>query len=116
MAFGRFTPRGAEQELEAFVDRDAEEFQKSCPFYEIQDLDLALLSSRKYLVRKHSCPGQRDEIVAVTEVPGFFVTFVLSSNHRNSLESAVPPFKEMLDSFHWVTQPAAAPPPGPKPH
>ncbi|MEE8349691.1 MAG: hypothetical protein V3R94_08985 [Acidobacteriota bacterium] len=115
VAFGRFTPRGADQKLEAFVDRDAEEFQKTCPFYEIQELDLKVVSSRKYLVRTHSCPGQRDEIVAVTEVPGFFVTFVLSSNHRDSLESAIPPFKEMLASFHWEVQPSSARPPEPKP-
>ena len=103
VAFGRLTPRGSQETLESFVDKDAEELEKTCPFYEIRDLDLDLKGFRKFLVREYSCPGVRDEIVAVTEVPGFFVTFVLSSDHRDSLQSAVLPFREMLSSFDWVS-------------
>ena len=104
VAFARFTPRGSRETLESFFDRDAEEFQKACPFYEIQDVDLALKGFRKFLSREHSCPSVRNEIVAVTEVPGFFVTFVLSSDRRDSLQGAVSPFQEMLSSFDWVGQ------------
>ena len=115
VAFGRFTPRSSQERLESFVDRDAEDFQKTCPFYEIQDLDLDLKGFGEFLVREYSCPGVRDEIVAVTEVSGFFVTFVLSSDHRDSLEGAVLPFREMLSSFNWEIQQAPAGP-QPKPH
>ena len=104
MAFGRFSPKGSQETLESFVEKDTEELQKTCPFYEIRNLDLKVKGLRKFLVREHSCPSVRDEIVAITEVPGFFVTFVLSSNHRDSLQSAVVPFREMLSSFDWVSQ------------
>lgn len=116
VAFGRFTPRGSQETLESFVEKDAEELQKTCPFYEIRDLDLELTGSRKFLVREHSCPSVRDEIVAVTRVPGFFVTFVLSSDQRDSLQSAVLPFREMLSSFEWVSQQVPAKPSQPQRH
>jgi len=115
VAFARFTPRSSRETLKSFVDRDAEEFQKTCPFYEIRDLDLDLKGYRKFLTREHSCPSVRDEIVAVTEVPGFFVTFVLSSDRPDSLENAVPPFREILSSFTWVPQAPPQPARG-KPH
>jgi hypothetical protein len=116
VAFGRLTPRGSQETLESFLGRDAEEFQKACPFYEIQDMDLDLTGFREFLVREHSCPSVRDEIVAVTEVPGFFVTFVLSSDHRPSLDGAVLPFQEMLASFNWVSQPLPSKPTQPESH
>ena len=103
VACGRLTPRTPQESLESFVGRDADEFEKACPFYEARDLDLALKGFRKFLIRELSCPGVRDEIVAVTEVPGFFVTFVLSSDRRDSLDEAVSPFREMLSSFDWVS-------------
>ena len=114
VAFGRFSPRSSQETLESFVEKDAEELQKTCPFYEIRNLDLDLKGLRKFLVREHSCPSVRDEIVAITEVPGFFVTFVLSSDHRDSLQSAVVPFREMLSSFDWVSQQAPTKPSQPQ--
>jgi len=104
VAFGRLTPRTSQETLESFVGRDTEELQKACPFYEAKDLDLDLKGFRRFLVRDFSCPGVRDEIVAVTEVPGFFVTFVLSSDRRDLLDGAVSPFREMLSSFEWVSR------------
>ena len=69
VVFARFTPRGSRETLESFADKDAEEFQKTCLFYEIQNIDLSLKGVRKFLSREHSCPSVRNEIVAVTEVP-----------------------------------------------
>ena len=116
VAFGRLTPRSSQETLESFVGRNTEELQKSCPFYEAKDLDLDLKGFRRFLVQELSCPGVRDEIVAVTEVPGFFVTFVLSSDQRDSLDGAVLPFREMLSSFEWVSRGLPSASPQPRPH
>ncbi|MEE2839977.1 MAG: hypothetical protein VYC91_05550, partial [Acidobacteriota bacterium] len=81
-----------------------------------KDLDLDLKGFRRFLVQELSCPGVRDEIVAVTEVPGFFVTFVLSSDQRDSLDGAVLPVREMLSSFEWVSRGLPSASPQPRPH
>jgi len=116
VVFGRFTPRNSQETLESFQEKDAKELENACPFYEIRDLDLDVKGLRRFLVREHSCPSVRDEIVAVTEVPGFFVTFVLSSDRRDSLQSALSPFQEMLSSFDWMSQPGPARPSQPQQH
>ena len=110
VAFCRFIAKGPKETLEVFMEKDVREFQQRCPFYEIQDVDLEVQGARKFLTRELYCPSVRHEVVAVTEVPGFFVTFVLSSDRRDPLRNAFSPFQELLSSFLWVHQKTPAGP------
>jgi len=102
VAFARFLPKGSQETLEVFLENNLKEFQQRCPFYETGDVKLELSGARTFVAKALHCPSMRHEIVAVTEVPGFFITFVLSSNQRNRLQSAFSPFRELLSSFLWV--------------
>jgi hypothetical protein len=102
VAFARFAPKAPRETLEVFMGNNLKEFQQRCPFYETGDAKLELSGAQTFVTKTLHCPSMRHEIVAVTEVPGFFITFVLSSNQRNQLQSALPPFRELLSSFLWV--------------
>ncbi len=102
VAFARFLPKGSQETLEVFLGNNLKEFQRRCPFYETRDVKLELSGAQTFVAKAFHCPSMRHEIVAVTEVPGFFITFVLSSNQRNQLQSALSPFRELLSSFLWV--------------
>ena len=102
VAFARFSPKGSEETLEMFVENNVKEFQERCPFYETGDVKLELSGAQTFVAKALHCPSMRHEIVAVTEVPGFFITFVLSSDQRNRLQSALSPFRELLSSLLWV--------------
>jgi len=102
VAFARFLPKGSQETLEVFLENNLKEFQQRCPFYETGDVKLELSGARTFVAKALHCPSMRHEIIAVTEVPGFFITFVLSSNQRNWLQSAFSPFRELLSSFLWV--------------
>jgi len=102
VAFARFSPKGPQETLEVFVENNVKEFQQRCPFYETGDVKLELSGAQTFVAKALHCPSMRHEIVAVTEVPGLFITFVLSSDQRNRLQSALSPFQELLSSFLWV--------------
>ena len=102
VAFARLAPKGSQQTLEVFLENNLKEFQQRCPFYETGDVKLELSGAQTFVAQALHCPSMRHEIVAVTEVPGFFITFVLSSDQRNRLQSALSPFQELLSSFLWV--------------
>jgi len=104
VAFARFAPTGSQETLEVFLENNLKEFQQRCPFYETGDVKLELSGAQTFVAKALHCPSMRHEIVAVTEVPGFFITFVLSSNQRNLLQSALSPFRELLSSFLWVSR------------
>ena len=102
VAFARFSPKGPQETLEVFVENNLKEFQQRCPFYETGDVKLESSGAQTFVAKALHCPSMRHEIVAVTEVPGLFITFVLSSDQRNRLQSALSPFQELLSSFLWV--------------
>ena len=102
VVFGRFLAKQPKETLETFVDNALEEFQNSCPFFDIQDSDLELDGPQSFTTKILRCPGVRHEMVAVTEVPGFFVAFVLSADSPNGLREAQSPFQEVLSSFLWL--------------
>ena len=106
VAFARFLPKGSQETLEVFLGNNLKEFQQGCPFYETGDVKLELSGAQTFVTKAFHCPSMRHEIVAVTEVPGFFIIFVLSSNQRNQLQSAFFPFRELLSSFLWVPRKA----------
>ena len=86
-----------------FLDDDLKEFQLRCPFYEAGDVKLEVIGARAFLTKALHCPTMRHEIIAVTEVPGYFVTFVLSSSQGDQLQSALLPFQDLLSSFQWFS-------------
>jgi len=102
VVFARFLPKETQETPEVFLENKLKEFQQRCPFYETGDVKLELSGGPTFVAKAFHCPSMRHEIVAVTEVPGFFITFVLSSNQRNRLQGALSPFRELLSSFLWV--------------
>lgn len=106
--FGRFFRRPEDQTLEQFLEADTQAFQDRCPFYEIRDPGLELKDSRRFLAKEIHCPGLRYEVIAVTETPHYFVTFVLSSNRPDRMKAEIPAFQVLLSSFAWFSQSAPA--------
>ncbi len=111
VAFARFAPKGPQETLEVFLENNLKEFQQRCPFYETGDVKLELSGAQTFVTKALHCPSMRHEIVAVTEVPGFFITVVLSSNQRDRLQSVLSPFQELLSSFLWVPRKTEPPKP-----
>lgn len=103
VVFGRFVAKQPKETLETFVDNALEEFQNSCPFFDIQGSDLELDGPHLFTTKILRCPGVRHEMVAITEVSGFFISFVLSADSPNGLREAQSPFQEVLSSFLWLT-------------
>lgn len=116
VAFGRFVPKAPSETLRTFLDDDLKEFQLRCPFYEAGDVTLEVIGARAFLTKALHCPTMRHEIIAVTEVPGYFVTFVLSSNQGEQLQSALLPFQDLLSSFRWFSQDSVAEEPDGRQH
>lgn len=116
VAFGRFVPKAPSETLRTFLDDDLKEFQLRCPFYEAGDVKLEVIGARAFLTKALHCPTMRHEIIAVTEVPGYFVTFVLSSNQGEQLQSALLPFQDLLSSFRWFSQDSVAEEPDGRQH
>ena len=116
VAFGRFVPKAPGATLRTFLDDDMKEFQLRCPFYEAGDVKLELIGVQAFLTKALHCPTMRHEIISVTEVPGYFITFVLSSNREDQLQSALLPFQDLLSSFRWVSRESVAEEPDARPH
>jgi len=102
--FAQILPRGAENDLESFMKEDQEQFAEQCPFYETDSMAFKGTGEHPFLTRFFYCPGRRHEVLAVTQVPGFFAAFVLTSDQKTRLEEARPSFEEILTSFRWETQ------------
>lgn len=114
--FGRFVDRRREQTLESFVSSERKRFTERCPFFEIHDLDLREDSPYRFIVKSYQCPGVRHEVVAITEVPEFFVVFVLSGNSPEGLEEGKAPLKELISSFRWRSYGKESQPDAPRDH
>lgn len=113
VVFGSFKPKTSHETLDSFAARGIRGLEEACPFHEIQDFDLELEGPRQFLIQKHSCPNVRYEIIAITEAPRFFVTFVLSSSDPHLIEGALPSFQKILTSFSWTAYTVPTPQGGP---
>ena len=109
VVFARVLPRGRDGSLEAFMEEDQKQFAGQCPYYESTPLELNIRGERRFLVRRFDCPGVREEILAVTEVPGYLAAFVLTSGSGGGLENALSPLEEILSSFAWERRDAERP-------
>jgi hypothetical protein len=117
VTFARFIRTDERGDLKTLVETESQEFQKRCPFSEVRDVNLEVSGSRDFLAKAFHCTGFRHEIVAFTEVPGFFVTFVLSSDQENRLQAALAPFQELLSSFSFDLESSSdGPSPNRPPH
>ena len=104
IVLARFIRTSGNDSLQTLVEKESQELQRKCPLSEVQDVNLEIEGSQDFLAKTVYCTGLRHEIVAFTKVPGFFVTFVLSSEQKNRLQASVFPFQELLSSFLWVEQ------------
>lgn len=100
--FGRFISRSPDESRDDFVESEEEKFNRQCAFGDISREDLDLQSAHDFLVKFYDCPGFQSEIVAVAEVPSFFVVFTLTAQTLVDPRTAVEPFKEVLNEFRWI--------------
>ena len=114
VAFSRFFPRNQDEDLEKFLQSELAGQEVLCPKLEISDLrlDVDLSSgnrSRPRVVAKScACPGGKQEVVAFTEVTGYFVIFVLSARDEASISKALPTFQQLISSFRWLGRPQSS--------
>ena len=112
--FGRFLPREGEETLEDFVKDDELRFQQNCPISAIKLLDLELREDRlhEFLVKAYDCPAAQSEVVAIAQVPSFFIIFSLSSQRgQEALERGMEAFRELVGSFRFLPRQVRRPRP-----
>lgn len=114
VAFSRFFPRNQDEDLENFLQSELAGQEVLCPKLEIRDLRLELelnpeTRKRPNVVAKScACPGGKQEVVAFTEVTGYFVIFVLSARDEASISKALPIFQQLISSFRWLGRPRSS--------
>ncbi len=104
IVLARFNRTPGNDSLHILVEKESQELQRTCPLSDVKDVNLEIDGTQDFLIKTVYCTGLRHEIVAFTKVPGFFVTFILSSDQESRLRASVPPFQELLSSFLWVEQ------------
>lgn len=115
VVYVRFVPKEGSETLEEFVMTSDRDFKESCPFGDDPDeAPVPIPAVERFLTRVYNCPGTRSEVDAVTEVPRFFVVFVLSSDvSETSKAASVDAFSEIIRSFKWLEIPSVERPSGP---
>ncbi len=114
VAFSRFFPRNQGEELENFLQSELAGQEVLCPKLSVSDLHLDLelnpeTQTRPSVVAKScDCPGGKQEVVAFTEVPDYFVIFVLSARDEASISKALPTFQQLISSFRWLGRPRSS--------
>ncbi len=104
IVLARFIRTPGNDSLHVLVEKESQELQRTCPLSDVEDVNWEIDGTQDFLIKTVYCTGLRHEIVAFTKVPGFFVTFILSSDQESRLRASVPPFQELLSSFLWVQQ------------
>lgn len=102
VVFARFIEKAESETLADFGKSHLDHFAKRCPPLNIGDLTLKLTGKRKFLTKAYGCPEGRNEVVAFTELPGFFGVFILSSRNKRAISSTLGLFQAMLLSFQWL--------------
>lgn len=100
--FGRFVPTGEEESLDDFVGEDEKRFREQCPTAQISGMDVDLRSPFEFHFVSYRCPGTRSDLVAVTQVPGYFAVFILSAQRGGGVRPEMAAFREVLESFQWL--------------
>lgn len=99
--FVRLVPRLSDEKAEEFVQSNVEDFQQSCAAPQVRDIDLKMEGSRRFWAKSYDCASIRHEVTAVTEVPGYFVLFILTSRGAPPADATLQAYKEVLSSFFW---------------
>lgn len=114
--FARFIARSDETTLNGFLEENQTQFEEDCPFAEGDMPEFVSEKVNDFELRSYICPGFGNEIVAVKEVPRFFVLFSLNSSMNEGLKGGFPALKQILHSFQWIdTFPRNTIPPASKP-
>jgi hypothetical protein len=97
----RIVPREKDETAQEFLESSDERFRERCPFADGEGRQAVLQEVPGFLVREFLCPGVRDEIVALREVPGAFVVFTLSTGPGGMVEKSALALEKILVSFRW---------------
>lgn len=107
--FVRIIPRQSEEKRSDFIESNEDGIRGACPgAMELRDVELGGESSNDFWVRGYDCLGSRYEVVAIKEVPRFFVLLLLSARSDDALKEALPPYQKILASFDWTDRPRPA--------
>lgn len=99
--FARFASVTDEQTVEEFLQSDRREFLEECPFADSVSKPETRSEIPRFKFQRFRCPGVRDELLALTRVPGFIVTFVLSTQKTDGIDKTTDEFMEVLRYFDW---------------
>ena len=98
----RFVRREEAETREGFIEASEARFREECSLIDSEEETPPLRQEiSAFLVEELRCRGIREEMIAVTEVPGFFVVFSLSSQTGTSIDQSIPVLKRILQSFSW---------------
>jgi hypothetical protein len=112
--YARFIPREDETQLEEFLTENRAEFERSCPFADPENTEISRSRDwSSFTIQQFSCPGVRQEVLAVKEVDKYFIMFALSSPNPGTLEAGLPVLHTITGSFQWFDT-LAQPRPGPE--
>lgn len=107
IALGRLIQRSDQEDIQGVIEKDLEEFRRTCPHYEVEEIDIGTSGAHEFLFKSYHCPGIRSEIIATTEVTGYFVRFILSSKQPENVRKALSSFQELISSFLWSDYPVS---------
>jgi hypothetical protein len=99
--FVRIVPRASSETVREFIEVSDKRFRERCPFEDGHDNPGALYEVPGFQIGEYRCPGIRDELLAVTEVPGSFVVFTLSTESEGMVDRSAPVLRKILTSFRW---------------
>ncbi len=97
----RIVPREETEKREEFVESSRERFREQCPFFGSEPEAKSSQQVAEFLVEEFRCPSIRQEIMAVREVPRFFLIFSLSGQTETPLEKYIGVFRRILTSLRW---------------
>jgi len=97
----RIVPREEDETGQGFLELSDKRFREQCPFAGSEERPGFIHEVPGFLVEEFPCPGVRDEVVAIKEVPGAFVVFTLSTDPGGLIETSVLALRKILVSFRW---------------
>lgn len=103
--YARFVPIEAGKGLEEFLTEDRDKFEAECPFADDPLKEAGFDNLREFTFQSYHCPGVRHEMMAVQEIPRYFIVFLLTSPNRGAFEESLPSYRKVLENFRWWPSP-----------
>lgn len=99
--YARFVPIEAGKGVNKFLTEDREQFEAECPFADEPLQEAGFDNLKDFAFQSYHCPGVRHEMMAVQEIPRYFIVFLLTSPNRNAFDESLPPYRKVLEDFRW---------------